>query len=273
MLTRVEAISYQGALLNLPLDDLDNGFLLEEIGGLDPVKATITSSSFAQLDGSQFQSARREDRNITLQIALEPDWAVEDVRSLRRRLYNYFMPKTSVGLRFYSTEDSPVWINGRVESFETALFTAEPVVNISIMCFDPDFFDPTTVLTSGNTTSGTTETQFTYTGSVETGILFTLRPNRSLTAFSIYHRDPSGTVRQLDFNGSLANADVLKISTIAGNKFARLTRSSVDSSFLYGITPQSNWIELQPGDNWIRVYATGAAIPFDIEYTKRYGGL
>lgn len=105
MLERIEVISNQGALLNLPLEDLDHGFLLENVEGLDPVKATITSSSFAQLDGSQYQSSRREERNIKLTISLVPDFSAnESVRDLRRRLYAYFMSKAAVDLRFYDTD-------------------------------------------------------------------------------------------------------------------------------------------------------------------------
>lgn len=273
MLQRIEVVSAQGALLNLPLEDLDNGFLLDEVEGLDPVKATITTSSFAQLDGSDYQSSRREERNIKLKISLEPDWGVDTVRTLRKRLYAYFMPKSAVGLRFYASDGDPVWISGRVESFETALFSAEPAVDISIICFDPDFFEPDPILVSGNTTAAETETLFNYVGTVETGVVFTLRPNRAITSFSIYHRDPSGFLRQLDFAGTLQDLDVLKISTVQGRKYVRLTRGGVETSFLFGVTPQSSWPELQQGDNYLRVYATGVAVPFDIEYIRKFGGL
>lgn len=273
MLQRIEVVSAQGALLNLPLEDLVNGFLLEEVDGLDPVKATITSSSFAQLDGTDYQSSRREERNIKLKISLEPDWGVDTVRTLRKRLYEYFMPKSALGLRFYASDADPVWISGRVESFETALFSAEPAVDISITCFDPDFYEPDPILVSGNTVSTATETLFDYIGTVETGILFTLRPNRVITTFTIYHRDPSGSIRQLDFSGDLQNLDVLKISTTQGRKYARLTRGGTETSFLFGVSPQSYWPELQPGENYLRVYAAGVAIPFDIEYIRKYGGL
>lgn len=274
MLKRIEAISAQGALLNLSLEDLDRGFLLENVEGLDPVKATITSSSFAQLDGSQYQSSRREERNIKLTISLEPDYSVnQSVRDLRRRLYNYFMSKAPVDLRFYDSDGSVAYISGRVESFETNLFSAEPAVDISIICFDPDFYDPTPVRTTGNTVSNMDAIQISYDGSVETGVVFSLSVNRAMTAFTIYHVDPSGAWRQLDFAGTLQAGDVLTISTVQGDKYVRLFRAGVLTSFLYGVSPQSAWLELQPGDNFIRVYATGAGVPFTIDHIKKYGGL
>jgi hypothetical protein len=78
---------------------------------------------------------------------------------------------------------------------------------------------------------------------------------------------------QMDFAGSLVSGDVLTISTVSGNKYVTLKRASVVSSLLYGISPTSKWLEFLPGDNYIRVYATGATIPYTITYTKRYGGL
>jgi hypothetical protein len=100
-----------------------------------------------------------------------------------------------------------------------------------------------------------------------------LNVNRALSAFTIYHDPPDGTLRQMDFAASLISGDVLTVSTISGNKYANLLRSGVTSSVLYGVSPQSAGPVLQPGDNYIRVYATGAAIPWNIKYTNRYGGL
>ncbi len=56
MLIKVEARTSSGALLILPLDDVSSGYVVEEIEGLDPVKATLVSSSFAQADGEQYHT-------------------------------------------------------------------------------------------------------------------------------------------------------------------------------------------------------------------------
>jgi len=273
MLTKVEVRTAQGDLLILPLDDKSNGLLIEEIEGLDPVKATIVSSSFAQMDGTQYQSSRRESRNIKLRLGLEPDYVTETVRDLRSRLYGYFMPKTLVDLRFYMSDGLTVDISGRVESFEAPLFTKEPAVNISLLCFNPDFYDPVPVELSGSSTPGSIPTIVSYDGTIETGILFKLNVNRTMSAFSIYHQPSDGMLRTLDFAAALIAGDVVAISTVPGFKFATRTRTGVDTSILYGISPQSNWIEFMPGANNIRVYATGVGVPYTIEYTDKYGGL
>lgn len=273
MLSKVEVRGAQGNLLTLLLEDVVEGLLVEEIEGLDPVKATIVSSSFATMDGAQYQSSRREARNIKIKLGLEPDPTVDTVRTLRKRVYDFFMPKAPVDLRFFMEDGLTVDIAGRVESCDTPMFAEEPTVDISIINFDPDFLKLTPTVLTGSTTATTTETLVAYDGTVETGIEFVLSVDRTIGEFTIYHRLPNDEVRSLDFSAALVSGDVLKISTVTGNKGATLTRSSVTSPIMYGISPQSNWTELASGDNHIRVYAEGAAIPYTIQYVTRYGGL
>lgn len=273
MLTSVEVRTAQGTLLTLPLLDVYNGLIVEEITGLDPVKATIVTSTFANLDGAQYQSSRREPRNITMRIGLEPDYATDTVEDLRRRLYAYLMPTSSVSLRFIMSDGLELDIQGRVESFEAPLFVKEPAVDISIVCFDPDFYDATPVTISGTSVSTTTETLLTYPGTVPSGLLLTLSPNRSVSEFDIYHRPPDAILRTMYLYYALIYADVVKINSVRGAKYASLTRASTTIPFVFALSPVSSWFQLMPGDNYIRVYATGAGIPYTIQYTKRYGGL
>lgn len=273
MLTKVEARNNQGALLTLVLDDVSDGLILEDVIGLDPVKATISSSSFAQQDGTQYHSSRLEDRNIKLTIGLEPDYITTMVRDLRNRLYNYFLPKNEVKLRFYMSEGLVVEIVGRVESCEAPLFVKEPQMVISVLCPDPNFIDLTPVVVSGDTVSTTTTTTVTYDGTEPTGIVFVLSVDRTMTEFTIYHSAPDGTLYIMDIAAALVSGDVLTINTNRGSKGAVLTRTGSNTSLLYAISPQSTWISLQHGANDIRVYTEGAAVPYTITYMDRYGGL
>lgn len=276
MLEKVEVLTEQGVLLTLPLQDISQGYSVQNIDGLDPVKVTIVSSTFGHMDGEQYQSSRREKRNIIITLGYEPDYVSGTMQDLRKKLYSFFMPKAKVLLRFFHTGEPVVQIYGRVESFDSAKFSREPTAVISIINFDPDFYDPTPVVLSGNTTASTVETSHVYPGSVESGILFRLLVNRNdLTEFTIYHRPPDDSLRSLNFTTAtpLQSGDVLSISTILGNKFVTLTRGGVDTSFLFGVSPQSNWISFFPGSNKFRIYAEGAGIPYQIEYTTKFGGL
>lgn len=275
MLSKVVAQSASGTILTLELDDISDGLVLQEINGLDPVKATLSSSSFAGQDGEQFHSARRESRNITMTLGLEPDYVSQSVQDLRRRLYDVFAPKTQVQLTFYFDDDPDFVLttSGVVEDMQAPLFTKEPTADISIVCYDPDFLLEGSSSLSGNTVSTSATQLVTYDGTTDAGIKLTLNVDRTLTEFTIYQTAPDGSVRSLDFQAPLVTGDVVTLSTVAGNKYATLRRTGTDSSVLYGVSPQANWIALTKGDNHLRVYAVGAGIPYTIEYNTRYGGL
>lgn len=275
MIESVIVQTVAGASLILPLEDVVNGYIIADVDGLDPVRAVLVSSTVASMDGEQFQSARREARDIKFRIGLEPDYTLDDtVRGLRNRLYTYLMPKSEVKLSFVLEGGLTYDIRGRVETFETALFTKDPEIDIVVKCFDPDFVDPSaTVLTGLATVADATEYEIDYDGTVETGIELTMNVNRTLNEFTIYHRPADGTVRTFDFAEPMIAGDVLKIVTIGGSKSVTLTRTGSTTSVLRGKSPQSSWVELQNGSNHLRVYALGAPVPYSIAYTTRYGGL
>src|SRR5687768_15048880 len=101
MLTRVDVTTRQGNLLSLLLEEISSGLVVEEIEGLDPVRAILVSSSYAGQDGEQYQSSKRERRDIKITLGIEPDETVEEVADVRRRIYAYFMPKSEVNLKFF----------------------------------------------------------------------------------------------------------------------------------------------------------------------------
>lgn len=274
MLTRVDVSTPQGDLLSFQLDDEEAAYLIQNVDGLDPVKATLTSTAFAGVDGVQFQSARREARNIVITAGLNPDPLTETVRSLRNRLYAFFMPTTKVDLTLYDDEGPTVTISGVVEDAPSPLFTQEPAMNVSVMCPKPDFLDAvTTSITDGMTTSSTSGRTISYPGTSKTGTVITLNVNRTMSDFTIYHQPPNDDLRQLDFSAPLVAGDVLTISSVTGDKGVTLNRGGTISSLLYGKSPQSSWIELFPGNNVITFYATGAGVPYTLDYVARYGGL
>lgn len=273
MTTKVEVRTAFGALLTLSLQDISEGYAIKDIDGLDPVKATLVFSSFAGQDGSQFQSARRENRTITLKLGYEPNFAVTTASILRQRLYEYLMPKSLVQLRFYEDAGLVVNISGRVETFDSPRFTKDPDATIGIVCENSDFDTLVNLNFGGNTTEGTATTDRTYDGSVETGFLFTLNVNRTISGFTLYNTLSDNTQRSLAFSSPMVAGNVLKLSTRAGNKFATLTNAGADSSVLYGVSSSSNWISLFPGVNKLRVLLAGAVIPWTIDYTTKYGGL
>lgn len=273
MLRKFDVTNRRGNVLSFSMVEDDGGYQVAEIDGLGPVKATIVSSSFPGADDEIYQSAKRGARNIKIKVDLDPDFSPDTYTTLRQRLYSYLMPKSFVTLRFFMTSGLYVDIVGIVEDLSTPLFDEDPQVDISIMCHKSDFLDPRVITVEGLTVDDNTWTEVVYPGSVESGTVITMNVNRSVPAFTIYKRDDSGTIAQLDFSGDLQNGDTLVVSSLRGNKGITHTRAGVSKSYLYGMSAQSKWIEFAEGANEFRIYAPGDPVPYDLEYVVRYGAL
>jgi hypothetical protein len=273
LLDRVEFTTKNGNKLAIPFYDGAEGFFFNSVEGIDPVDAVIVSSSFANVDGEQYQSSRRGSRNLVFKMGVDVSQVHGSVTQLRRNLMGLLMPKSEVTLRFFSDDFPAVDIVGIVETFDWPLFVQEPEVTLSIICHQSDFVDLMTVAAVDTTTPTLENTLIDYPGSVETGFRFYMLAPRALDGFTIYHRSSSGTLSSLEFDYSLLAGDLVDISTISGEKEVMLTRANTRSSIMYAKSPTSNWIELSPGLNYVSVVAEGAPIEYTLEYVNRYGGL
>jgi Phage tail protein len=273
VLTIVESTNVRGDTLSLKTLDASNGYVVKEIDGLDPVNATLTTSSLAQRDGAQPQNARRDTRNITMKIGLEPDYVSTTVQSLRSNLYNWFMPKSNLTFAFYLDDVLYVVASGQVETNENSMFSADPEVDISIICYDPDFYAPDSVTISEDTVSDTTTQSIDYPGTSDAGVIFTLSIDRDLTDLALYNTAPDNTIQLFSLSGVFVSGDVLTINTIPGQKGITLTRSGLTSSVLYYVDDSSVWLSLQEGVNLFRALASGDGIPYTLVYTAQYGAI
>lgn len=273
MLTKIEVTNRRGNMLTLSIIEEDTPYLVSSIDGLEPVQATLSASSYAGIDGDIFQSAKRAARNIKMKLDLDPDFITDTFTTLRQNLYRFFIPKSQINLRFYQDTGLYLDITGIVEDFSSPLFDQDPSVDLSIMCYQPDFTDPRIVQLAGHTVADTTATVIDYPGNVESGVVVTLNVNRPVSDFTIYNIDEGGNIFRLDFTGTLVADDVLVISSLTGNKGITLTRAGHASSYLFGRSAQSTWIQLFEGMNSFRIYTSAEPVPYVLEYVVRYGGL
>jgi len=273
MLERIEITTKQGSTLVLPIGDSTEGYFVKDITGLDPVKATLVSSSVASIDGAQYQSSRRETRNLVFKIGVEISQRYGSVSALRKRLSSFLMPKSEAHFRFFSDDMPPVDISARVETFEFPLFTQEPEAICSLIAYDPDFIEAESTTFTGAATSVPTEFGLNYEGSVETGFKFRLNVTRNISEFKITHRSSDDFVGSFEYADTLLAGDVVEISTVSGNKYVTLTRNGSEQPKLYAMSPYSNWINVFPGLNYLGLVIEGGGMPYTIEYNNRYGGL
>jgi hypothetical protein len=276
LITEWDIKNVKGDTLQLPLLSSSNGFAVREITGLNPVNATITTSNMAQLDGAQFQNANRTTRNITAKIGLTPNFVDTTVDSLRQTLMNYLMPKSYVTMTFWKDGVQYATTTGYVEDFSNAMFSADPEVDLSILCMDPDFYALSVTNFAFNTVDTTDNTALTYSGNSDCGVVLTLNINRSLSSFTLYNLQPDATFTTFAVTGTFLAGDVFTINSIPGQKAATLTRAGVTTSALALVDATNmQWPVLQPGVSEFRVQLgdSGASIPGNIAYTAKYGGL
>lgn len=275
---KVEVTNAQGNLLILSLEDISSGYVVEDVDGLGPVKATIASSAFAGLDGVQYQSSRRDGRSITIKLSYAPDFSTDQtVDDLRDGLYRFFMTDTMVDLAIYKKNGLTVKISGLVESCEPVIFTPDPEMSVSIFCFNPDFVaaDPVTIHDL-LTTIDTVGHPISVTGTVKRGLdSISFTAPKALSEFTIYHTAPSGKLYTMLVSAPLLTGDVVNIRTVVREKSITLTRSGVTTSLLYAVSPQSVWTLLEPGENllYLKASDTGPSAPVLLEFTNHYGGL
>lgn len=272
MITSFEVQSPSGTSIGFEVSNVNNGYQVQDVEGLDPVRANIVTTSFSNMDGELYQASRREKRNIIITLGLVPDFVNRTVSQLRNALYSIMMPKSQVTLRFFRSDGSILIISGRVETFDAPLFTDNPKATISILCFDPDFQSPETTLAM-NSISDNTLQPIPYDGSVSSGIAIVLPVTRSIAGFTATLQRDGETPTSLIYDGGLLAGDLVTVSTIPGNKFAERIRAGESTSILAGISPYSNWLYLDRGSNNFGLKIAGAPIAYSIIFNTRFGGL
>ena len=130
MIRSVTVINHLGEPLKMELGRPElSGFLIKEITGLGPPKANINSTENSTDDGSVFNSARLDARNIVLTMVLYPTPTIEDTRQLS---YKYFPIKKPLTLVF-ETDNRVCEISGYVESNTPDIFSKQESIQVSII--------------------------------------------------------------------------------------------------------------------------------------------
>ncbi len=313
MIHSITVTNYQGESFKMELGNPErSGFAVYAIDGLGPPAGTVNMTDLATGDGSLFNSARVESRNIVMTLGFLFARTVEEVR---HRSYRYFPVKRPVSLSF-ETDERVCDITGYVESNEIAIFSGEETAQISILCPDPYF-------KAGGTT-GKTEVPFAadspnfefpfenamaeagtsyaenpkaiefglitedyvkvvfYEGDVDTGVTMVMDVNGAVTGTISIINDDTGETMELDAakiktisGGALALGDSIEISTVRNQKSILLLRNGVRTNILGSLSAESQWLTLRKGDNLLRYGATTGELnlSFRMFYDTLYEGV
>lgn len=282
MLTEVKAFSSWRSAPTLPLSDgvrAESDLIqVRNIDGLDPVKASVTTSPLGSVDGASHTGSSVLTRNIVLTLHPNPDWDDWTYESLRRLLYQYFMPKRATRLVFYSDDMVPVEISGIVESAEVNMFSKDPEFVVSVICPDPYFtaLNPT-VLTGQSVRAGGAVTTFEYNGTIEAGMV--------VKVTSVAAPDPTdigiqiGDPRLTYFAtfATVTSTMYFEMSSLPMRKYVQNVGigSGVITNLLNKVHIQegSLWPSIQPGENEFAVITDTGEQDWELRYYERFGGL
>jgi hypothetical protein len=251
---------------------------IRNIDGLDPVKASVSTTQYGPVDGAAYTGSNVPSRNIVLTVHPNPDWDTWSYESLRKLLYSYFMPKRPTRLVFYSDDMDPVEIYGIVEGVSVNMFSKDPELLVSIICPDPYFtaLDPT-VLTGQTVRPGGATVDVDYNGSIETGITVVVSwvSGAAPTSIGIKIGDP--TLPYLTIASSVDATKYFEMSSIRMLKFVEniSLANGVSTNLLskVQIPEGSSWPAIQPGINKFSVITDQGVQDWELTYYERFGGL
>lgn len=259
-----------------------SGFVVLSIDGLGPVKAKINTSEIATNDGSIYNSARLDNRNITMSLRFYQT-SSETIEDIRQKSYKYFPIKKKIYLTI-ETDNRSLETVGYVESNEPDIFSQNEGCNISIICPDPLFYSTninetvfsgvepvfefpfennsiTDPLLELGLIQNKTEQLVYYDGDSEVSITIHIHALGDATNLTIANTRTGekmelNTDKLVTMTGSAIIAgDDITINTQKGNKSITLLRDGVNINILNCLERGSKWFTLSKGDN-IFAYTT-----------------
>ncbi len=304
MIQAISIVNHLGESLRLPLfEPEESGFIITSIEGLGPVKANINFTELATSDGAVDNSARLESRNIVLNLKFLEDPTIEDTRL---KSYKYFPVKRNVTL-YVETDNRFCMTTGRIESNDPAIFDEQEGCQVSILCPYPYFYaadeegnqemvfygteplfefpfsnesleEP--LLEFGNIVM-MTEGTIHYDGDADVGINISIHAIGPVEGLKIYN---SGTREIMSISheklvallgDGIKAGDVIKISTIQGQKGISLIRGGAPFNILNALEKPIGWFKLTKGDNTFAYVADVGLenLQFTIESKVIYEGV
>lgn len=271
----------------IDLSQTANRFLFSKIEGLNPPAGTISTSSYAGMDGSYLNNAFIEKRNVVIPFEMRGF----DVEKRRHELYKIVKPSRYIKI-YYSTKNISVYAEGIVETCEIENFETLTKGQISIICPDIYWYSTTSQMayysqiTGGFTFPFPTENNpqpFTLgkynTQNImeivndgdETGFTLEIEAIADASSPTLYNAD---TDEYLQITGDLQAGDIITVTTKTGNKTVTLNRGGVRSNIINRLVSGSTWLTLREGKNRFYLRGTGLNnLKVRIVHTNAYLGV
>ena len=241
----------------IDLSKTANRYMFSKIKGLNPPTGTVSTSSYAGMNGSYLNNAFIEKRNVVIPFEMRGF----DVELRRHELYRVVKPSRYIKI-YYSTKNISVY----AENFEK-LTNGQ----ISILCPDIYWYSTETQIAEYSRVRGAfhfvcpdndepfpigiynTQDMMTINNSGDE-VGFTLEisggPAKNPTIYNAL------TDEYMQISGDIQKGDIITITTKTGNKTVLLEREGVVTNIINRLVSGSTWLNLKTGENKFYVTAS-----------------
>lgn len=275
-----------GEIFELTHDFSD--YYVTKVEGLTPPATTINTAKAGIIDGTFFNSASVEERNIVISLTINGD-----IEANRQKLYRIFPRKTACTV-YFKNANRDVKIQGYVETIEADLFSKREKAQISIICPRPYFEDLATIYAELAATLAMFEFPFAIEednpipfseatdypiaeimneGDAEAGCIINIEVNDTIQGIKIIN---TSTQQFFYLDSAFVDHDKITISTISGQMGVTRERGGTKANILNYVGANSTWLRLAPGVNYF-TYTIDDGDTEDVEITFEattlYGGV
>lgn len=243
----------------------NEGYVITDITGIDPPDAVINTTRNAGADGSMFNGAYVDNRQIVITMAINSP--AEDNRI---KLYKYFKMKNAIRL-FYKNSTRDVYIDGYVQHINIQYFDKKQIVQITVFCPNPFFNDVSDNMVEFNAIDSLFEFPFEIVtpipfSEITTGEEINVRNLGDVASGMEIKIIVAGTVtnpvmynvvtnQYFKIMKSFSTGDVIVINTNKKYKKVQLTSEGTTTSIVGNIASGSTWLQIDPGDNIFQITA------------------
>ena len=250
----------------IDLSKTANRYMFSKIKGLNPPTGTVSTSSYAGMNGSYLNNAFIEKRNVVILFEMRGF----DVELRRHELYRVVKPSRYIKI-YYSTKTISVYAEGIVETCEVENFEKMTNGQISILCPDIYWYSTETQIAEYSRVRGAfhfvcpdNDDPFPI-GVYNTQDIMTINNSGDEVGFTLEisggpAKNPTIynalTDEYMQISGDIQKGDVITTTTKTGNKTVLLKREGVVTNIINRLVSGSTWLNLKAGENKFYVRAS-----------------
>ena len=254
-------------------------YTITSIDGLNPPPAIINTVQRAGHDGSMFNSAFVDNRQLIINLVINGN-----VCQNRNNLYRYFQTARPTRL-YYINDAHGVYLDGWCQNAPVEFFAKKQNVQITLFCPDPFWHGIVPVIGKTDGIESLFEFPFSInegepipfsedhgdhgayiwnTGTIESGIEIRIKAYGSASNPRVWH---ANTDKYFKVNTSLQSGDVLIINTRTDEKAVERIRSRTKTNLIASRDLGSTWLQAVPGNNVFVLSASSGLSNLDCDIT------